>query len=103
MRPERWRSVPGVKHALHWEMPSFTRAIRTRVEGRAALRSTRGNRLESPFTEQEGPVFYSHHFAHRDTLSRAHSWLTQLGFHPQRIQDHATWIRIVMGGRAEQA
>ena len=53
--------------------------------------------MESPITEQEGSVFYSHHFAHRDTLSRAHSWLTQLGFHPQRIEDHATWIpRIVM-------
>jgi hypothetical protein len=53
--------------------------------------------LESSFTEQEGPVFFSHHFAHRDTLSRAHSWLTQLGYHPQRIEDQATWIpRIAM-------
>lgn len=42
-------------------------------------------------------MYFSHHFAHRDTLSRAHSWLTQLGFHPQRIDDHATWIpRIVL-------
>ena len=42
-------------------------------------------------------MYYSHHFARRDTLSRAHSWLTQLGFHPQRIDNHATWFhRIVM-------
>ena len=42
-------------------------------------------------------MFFSHHFAHRDTLSRAHSWLTQLGFRPQRIEDQATWIfRIAM-------
>jgi hypothetical protein len=28
-------------------------------------------------------MYLTHTFAHRETLSRAHSWLTQLGFHPR--------------------
>jgi hypothetical protein len=28
-------------------------------------------------------MYMTHTFAHRETLSRAHSWLTQLGFRPR--------------------
>jgi hypothetical protein len=28
-------------------------------------------------------MYMTHTFAHHETLSRAHSWLTQLGFHPR--------------------
>lgn len=28
-------------------------------------------------------MYLTHTFAHRETLDRAHSWLTQLGFHPR--------------------
>jgi len=42
-------------------------------------------------------VYFTHHFAHHDTLSRAYSWLTRLGFHPQKIEGYTTGIpRIVM-------
>jgi len=42
-------------------------------------------------------VYFTHHFAHHDTLSRAHSWLTRLGFHPQQLDDDTSGIpRIVM-------
>ncbi|MGP0066381.1 MAG: hypothetical protein ACLQGP_22680 [Isosphaeraceae bacterium] len=30
-------------------------------------------------------MYLTHTFAHRETLSRAHSWLTQVGFHPRQI------------------
>jgi hypothetical protein len=30
-------------------------------------------------------MYMTHTFARRETLSRAHSWLTQLGFHPRQI------------------
>jgi hypothetical protein len=29
-------------------------------------------------------MYMTHTFAHHETLSRAHSWLTQLGFHPRQ-------------------
>ena len=42
-------------------------------------------------------MYFTHHFAHHDTLLRAHSWLTRLGFHPQQMDDQAAGIpRIVM-------
>jgi hypothetical protein len=31
-------------------------------------------------------MLLTHTFAHRETLSRAHSWLTQVGFHPRQIE-----------------
>lgn len=31
-------------------------------------------------------MYLTHTFAHRETLSRAYSWLTHLGFHPRRIE-----------------
>ncbi len=30
-------------------------------------------------------MYLTHTFAHRETLSRAHEWLTRLGFHPRQI------------------
>lgn len=30
-------------------------------------------------------MYLTHTFAHRETLSRAYSWLMDLGFHPRRI------------------
>ncbi len=30
-------------------------------------------------------MYLTHTFAHRETLSRAHSWLTRVGFHPRQI------------------
>jgi hypothetical protein len=42
-------------------------------------------------------MYFTHHFAHRETLSRAHSWLTRLGFNPRQIETHSSGIpRIVM-------
>jgi hypothetical protein len=42
-------------------------------------------------------MYFTHHFAHRETLTRAHSWLTQLGFNPRRIETDASGIpRIVV-------
>lgn len=37
-------------------------------------------------------MFFTHHFAHQETLTRAHSWLTQLGFseHEMRTYTHGT-------------
>ena len=34
-------------------------------------------------------MLFTHTFAHRETLSRAHSWLTQVGFHPRHIEGDA--------------
>ncbi len=34
-------------------------------------------------------MYYTHHFAHPETLSRAHSWLTRLGFGADRMDAHA--------------
>jgi hypothetical protein len=31
-------------------------------------------------------MYYTHHFAHRQNLSRARAWLTQLGFGPHQIE-----------------
>jgi len=33
-------------------------------------------------------MYFTHHFAHEETLSRARSWLTRLGFSPHEIQTH---------------
>ena len=42
-------------------------------------------------------MYLTHTFAHRETLSRAHSWLTQLGFHPRQIGAHSSGVhRIVI-------
>jgi len=42
-------------------------------------------------------MYFTHHFAHHDTLTRAYSWLTRLGFHPQKIEGFTSGIpRIVM-------
>lgn len=42
-------------------------------------------------------MYMTHTFAHRETLSRAHSWLTQLGFHPRQIGAHGYGVpRIVI-------
>ena len=30
-------------------------------------------------------MYLTHTFAHRETLSRAHGWLTRLGFHPREV------------------
>ena len=30
-------------------------------------------------------MYLTHTFAHRETLSRAHGWLTRLGFHPLEV------------------
>ena len=37
-------------------------------------------------------MFYTHHFAHHETLSRAHSWLTRLGFRADRPNTHTEGI-----------
>ena len=42
-------------------------------------------------------MYMTHTFAHRETLSRAHSWLTRFGFHPRQIEAEASGIpRIVL-------
>jgi hypothetical protein len=42
-------------------------------------------------------MYFTHHFAHRETLTRAHSWLTRLGFNPRQIETVTTGIpRIVL-------
>ena len=33
-------------------------------------------------------MYFTHQFAHHETLSRAHSWLAQLGFKPHQIEMH---------------
>jgi hypothetical protein len=37
-------------------------------------------------------MFYSHHFAHRETLTRAHSWLTELGFNAKKVENPESGI-----------
>jgi hypothetical protein len=34
-------------------------------------------------------MYITHHFAHPETLSRARSWLTHLGYKPHQIETHA--------------
>ena len=42
-------------------------------------------------------MYLTHTFAHRETLSRAHTWLTQVGFHPREIEAHSAGLpRIVI-------
>jgi len=42
-------------------------------------------------------MYLTHTFAHRETLSRAHSWLTQVGFHPRQIEAQTAGLpRIVI-------
>jgi hypothetical protein len=42
-------------------------------------------------------MYFTHHFAHLETLSRAHSWLAQLGFKAHQIEMHKTGTpRIVL-------
>lgn len=33
-------------------------------------------------------MYFTHHFSRHETLSRAHSWLTRLGFDPDRLHAH---------------
>ncbi|WP_422925578.1 hypothetical protein [Singulisphaera sp. PoT] len=33
-------------------------------------------------------MFFTHHFAHQETLTRAHFWLTRLGFNEHEMQAH---------------
>jgi hypothetical protein len=37
-------------------------------------------------------MFWTHHFAHHETLNRARSWLMQLGFAPDRLEVHANGV-----------
>jgi hypothetical protein len=37
-------------------------------------------------------MYFTHHFAHHDTLSRARSWLTRLGFDPRPAPTHTSGI-----------
>lgn len=37
-------------------------------------------------------MYFTHHFAHPETLSRARSWLTRLGFHPHQVTAHTSGI-----------
>lgn len=48
-------------------------------------------------------MYFTHHFAHRETLNLAHSWLTSLGFNPRQIGPDADGIpRVVLDVRADQ-
>ncbi len=40
-------------------------------------------------------MYLTHTFAHRETLTRAHSWLTRHGFHPRRNTSGVPRIMIV--------
>jgi hypothetical protein len=40
-------------------------------------------------------MYLTHTFANRETLSRAHSWLTRLGFHPRHAASGIPRIMIV--------
>jgi hypothetical protein len=45
-------------------------------------------------------MYYTHHFAHHETLRRACDWLAQLGFHPDRTRagsDGTPWLAIPVG------
>lgn len=37
-------------------------------------------------------MYYTHHFANHESLSRARSWLAHLGFGPERIEAHTDGI-----------
>ncbi len=37
-------------------------------------------------------MYYTHHFANHETLSRARSWLTRLGFGPESMETHTDGI-----------
>src|SRR4051794_23613060 len=41
------------------------------------------DRLRCP--RRRCPMFYTHHFSHSETLSRAKSWLARLGYQPRQI------------------
>jgi hypothetical protein len=42
-------------------------------------------------------MILTHTFAHRETLSRAHTWLTQVGFHPLQLGAHTSGVpRLVL-------
>jgi len=41
-------------------------------------------------------MYLTHTFAHRETLSRAQTWLTQLGFHPRQGAPAAGIPRLVI-------
>lgn len=41
-------------------------------------------------------MYLTHTFAHRETFSRAYSWLTRLGFHPRYIESRAAGIPRLM-------
>jgi len=41
-------------------------------------------------------MYLTHTFAHRETLSRAHDWLTRLGFHPRQVATHTSAIPRLM-------
>jgi hypothetical protein len=41
-------------------------------------------------------MYLTHTFAHSETLSRAHDWLTRLGFHPRQIHAHTSSIPRLM-------
>ena len=41
-------------------------------------------------------MYLTHTFAHHETLSRAHSWLTRLGFHPRQIGPDASGVPRIM-------
>jgi hypothetical protein len=41
-------------------------------------------------------MYMTHTFAHHETLSRAHSWLTQLGFHPREVAPTSRVPRLVI-------
>lgn len=37
-------------------------------------------------------MYWTHHFAHHETLRRARSWLERLGFAPDRIEVHSDGV-----------
>ncbi|HEX4069834.1 MAG TPA: hypothetical protein VHX68_01640 [Planctomycetaceae bacterium] len=41
-------------------------------------------------------MYFTHTFAHSETRSRAHSWLTHLGFHPRQIDVPDTHLHRLM-------
>jgi hypothetical protein len=47
------------------------------------------SRSDSSFKEAQA-MYFTHHFAHRETLNRARSWLAHLGIQPHQIQANLT-------------
>ena len=41
-------------------------------------------------------MYFSHTFAHQETLSRAQTWLTQLGFHPRQAAQTTGLPRLII-------